>query len=286
MDIEKFMLEFLKENNYEITEDNNFKYFIYDNSDKCMSKEDLSKIFYSKNPNDKFYEIVFELYDEYEQINYFIDTIKYTYPNIYKEFSNEIEEWTTKHINIEYPIEYFLNYKYLTDIVIDTGDGNFDYTLNCIPQYNKNIENEASIVWLARVNGYSKKQLENAVKNEELNKSKFLKSVFEELSNCSSQMNALVFFVEMTLKELIDMYNYQNIKYIKISQNTKVGLCDFCCGAGGLLGIHLEKDIVIPTKYINSCLPDKMQRYGVKDIYGINDTLWKYGKVIEIRKEN
>ena len=91
----------------------------------------------------------------------------------------------------------------------------------------------------------------------------------------------LLFFVEMSLKELIDFHSGK-IDSIKLSKDTSVGLYDSWQGAGGVLEICLENDIYVPSKIIHICLPDGIWNYGIGDIYGCDNTLWESGDIISL----
>jgi len=285
---EKFIVKCLEENGYEIHKDKTFSYEIYDDSDKMLDKKYLRQIIESKDPYAEFNEIIYNIYDDCGCIDDILDLICLYYPEKYKEYDDEIRDWICEHICIKYPIDDYLNCKYPVDIIIDTGDENYDYVLNCVyPHYNgcadDKIENEASLLWLAKANGYSNKQLKDARKKENFGNSRFLESVYEEILNCTSHMNALVFLVEMSLKDIIDFHSQKNIKNIEISKETKTGLYDCWNGAGSLLEIVLEKDIAIPKKYISTCWPDKMRGYGIADIYGVNEEFWQKGGIKKVR---
>jgi hypothetical protein len=172
--------------------------------------------------------------------------------------------------------------------------------LNCVyPHYNgtygETIDENASILWLAKQQGYKKSDLNKALRNEEYKDSKLLKSIRTEIVNCSSHMNVLTFCVEMTLEEAINLnnrikeeeplnksYNPKERKgkdCITISKDTTCGLYDPWSGAGSVLEIELEKDVVLPLKYIDSALPD-----GCRGSYSINEVycptnIWRNGKV-------
>lgn len=62
----------------------------------------------------------------------------------------------------KYPTDEYLEQEVNVDIRIDTGDANYDFTLNAIyPHYNgrkgDDIDDRASLVWLAKTQGYSKR---------------------------------------------------------------------------------------------------------------------------------
>ena len=87
-------------------------------------------------------------------------------------------------------------------IRIDTGDGNVDYTANMlcdgIVEGKHSLPDNASLVWLAKTQGYTKKQLEDVLAGKETN-SVFLKSVYDEVMNCESDIRQLVFLVNLSI---------------------------------------------------------------------------------------
>lgn len=270
-----------------------FEIQIQPEQENLLDKNYLSKIIYADNPLEEFYEIINLFYDNSYSVymDYFFDEFlksRKLYGEIDEDEKEKIFDYLHDNIMINYPYENYLEAMYSVNIIVDTGDGNYDYTLNCVyPHYNgridENINNSASIVWLAKQNGYTKRQLNKALKFEEFYESKFLKSIFQELINCTSHMNALSFFVEMTLKDIIALnMKKEKIKFIKLCKDTKCGLIDTWNGAGGMLDIVLEGDIKIKGEFISSIFPDCVICYGIKDIYGIDDYLWKQGKVLEI----
>ena len=62
---------------------------------------------------------------------------------------------------------------------------------------------------------------------------------------------------------------------IAIPKETTCGLFDAWDGAGGLLGIELVRDFHLPKKFIEDIIPDDALRYGIKDVYGTDETLWE-----------
>jgi hypothetical protein len=135
------------------------------------------------------------------------------------------------------------------------------------------------------------------LKKEEFKESKFLKSIHTELINCGSQINALVFLASMTMQELIDLneaikedakndekskYGYTTVdmrhgtRTITISKDTECGLYDAWSGGGSVLEIALDKDVVLPMRFIDSAKMDGMRgRYGIASVYGVCSSLWR-----------
>ena len=199
------------------------------------------------------------------------------------------------------PSKHYLGQKVCVDIIVDTGDENYDYVSNDMyPHYNGRIEDtipeEASILWLARQQGYKKRQLNSAMRHGEFFGSELLKSLRAEVHNCSTHMNALAFFVEMTVEQLFDLqealkdntkkdpplkkdeyrcvWERKGRRKIIIDKSAVCGLYDNWSGAGSVLDIKLEKDVVLPMKYISTALPDGGRGYGVASIYGVCSSMW------------
>jgi len=266
-----------------------------------LCEETVKKIMQSDHPLDYFYEFINEVYlqeefryeeevlnilEKDEEIQRLVGLIDYSLVHVLREI-----------FYVNYPYEYFLNEDVQVDIIVDTGDLNYDYTLNCVyPHYNgtrnEEIEDAASIVWLTKQQGYTKADLENALYNKTYKDSKYLKSLVSEVANCTSCMNALVFCVEMSLKKLIELNERidnerklnglkerKGTDFIKIEKSVVCGLYDCWNGAGSMLDIELEKDVELPIEYIDTALPDGARGYGINNIYGVLD-IWKYGKVV------
>lgn len=204
------------------------------------------------------------------------------------------------------PEEHFLNQEFQVNIMVDTGDGNYDYVLNSVyPAYcgyfNERIDDKASIVWLTKRLGYTKTQLKKALRSEEAidyNKKGpdgFLRSMLKEVVNISSHMNTLTFLVKMSLGELIELNRLIKLQerngryydatkrpycgYIILEKGTETGLYDPWNGAGSLFEIELEKDIRLPVRFIRSALPDGGDGYSVGSVYGMCESAWCSGGV-------
>lgn len=186
-------------------------------------------------------------------------------------------------------------------IRIDTGDGNVDYTANMlcdnIIKGEYVLPNESSLIWLAKTQGYSRHQLEDVLAGKETN-SVFLKSVYDEVMNCESDIRQLVFLINLndtTIKiiqdcwfddedetryddkyEVYEWFDYETVckpklESVKLRRGTTCGLVNLFNGGGSILGIELEHDIEIPAKYIHDIESDyRPNYYPIWDIYGID----------------
>ena len=109
-------------------------------------------------------------------------------------------------------------------------------------------------------------------------------------------MNALTFFVEMTVEQLFDLqeaikdnekkdpplkkdeyrcvWERKGRRKIILDKKAVCGLYDTWNGAGSILEIKLEKDVVLPMKYISTAWPDGGRGYSLASAYGICSDMW------------
>lgn len=192
------------------------------------------------------------------------------------DLDEEIREVLLEIAPVDPPMEKYLKAVYEADIFVDTGDANYDFASNLVyPHYDgrqgERIQKEFCLGYLARWQGYGKRELYRVLNGE--NGDKFEKSCYDELLNCTTSVNQLVFLRQMTLEELI-AWKHERTS-IAISKSTTCGLFDTWNGAGGLLGIELARDFRLPSKFIEDIIPDDSLRYGIKNVYGTDETLWE-----------
>ena len=205
---------------------------------------------------------------------------------------NELAYWV-------YPEDYFLKQEFNVDIMLDTGDGNYDFTLNSpypcwYGDYNARLDEKSSLLWLSQQQGYNKTQLWKALREGDMRDPKgFLQSCRVECANLPSAMAAVTFLVRMTLARLIELNRCVRLQdrnghfydatmnpdcgTVTLGKDTMCGLFDAWSGGGSALEIQLEKDVEIPIRYIWSALPDGCGygRYGVGDVYGMCGSAWQ-----------
>lgn len=258
-----------------------FEYDIYVDYHDEISDRDVKKISQADDKNEAFYETL----DEYS-----LDSMDYEFRNTmeviekywddefgdFDEYRDYIIDWVEQHVSFNFPYDHFLKQNVYVNVIVNTGDGNHDYTLNNFLSYNaredEEIDEESSILWLVKQQGYSKEQLINTETNGDYLNSQFLKSVVQELHNVTTHMNALAFFVKMSLKDFIEFSNNENPLTLK--SNSACGLYDCWSGAGSVLQIALENDVVVPVEYIEAHI-DGTRGYGIDEIYGMSGGFWK-----------
>lgn len=304
--IAKIISDIIIEKTYCDYHDGYFTCDVYADYRDCAEDDTIIKWCKSDNPRDAFYEDMAEWYLESEWYceDDVIKCVKENwnsseYP--YDDNQEFIEDWIKEHLAVNLPYDHYLKQSVCVDIVVDTGDENYDYVSNDVyPHYNARVNDvvpeEASILWLARQQGYKKCQLNRALRYGEYSDSKLLKSIRTEVLNCSTHMNALTFFVEMTLEELFDLqealkdngkndpalekkayrcvWERKGRRKIVIDKSAVCGLYDNWSGGGSILEIELEKDIVLPMKYISTAWPDGGRGYAVTKVYGVSHSMW------------
>lgn len=190
---------------------------------------------------------------------------------------DELEDWLSNnlydYVDIHPDYNHFEEQGIKTILLLDTGDANYDFTLN--PSYANNYkieDDKASIVWLVEQQGHSKDELIKALEDEKSD-NKFMQSVMEECYNTSSSMNALVFLGKLTLGQLLDVDNNSSVV---VNKSAMCGLVDTWAGGGSLLGIELEKDVVVPSNIVYYFGADGSNGgYSIDSIYGLVGSVWK-----------
>lgn len=260
-------------------EDGYFVCKIYADYRDELSDKAIKTIVQAKEPMETFYDMFSWFDTESEETFELLKTVEKHWDDSngsYEDYRNDVLEIINEIVLFEFPYDHYLNQDVNVNVLVNCGDGNYVYTLNNFASYNavKNevINNESSILWLLKQQGYSKRQLNNVVRKEEFYDSIFLKSVYEECINVSTHMNALAFFVRMTLKEYLEYL--QSPTDIQLSKDSVCGLYDCWNGAGGPLSINLEKPVVIPQKYIQMHI-DGCRGHGIASIYGVSNSFWK-----------
>ena len=219
---------------------------------------------------DKVTERLEEIFGESLDINDYQD-------EVYFMISDFLEK---ENYQIIYPDDFYYNEIELGfNVVLDTGDGNYDFTLNSIDDLDESpvLDEKSSLLWLIKQQGYQLSDIKDYAPEN-----KFLSSVENELLNVYRGMNTVTFFVKMNLNQYLSIQEKLNGKddfNLVIPKNTVCGLIDYWNGSGSLLEIDLEKDVIIPKQYIWKLSTDNnIDRYGASEIYGFyeNDSsLWK-----------
>lgn len=267
-----------------------YEFFPYYNDSLCDS--DVKSILDKESRNekfDKFYEIIEDAYEqardevfcEYKlKISSELDNQGLEYD------SDDLIDYLNEVLYFEYPYSHFMDTTVYANLLLDVGDANYDFSVNDL-RFNEDeeIADESAILWVAKQQGYSKEQLQAAIFRCEFGGSKFLETIQEEVDN-AYYMNAFTFLFKMTLGELME-FDKENIESIKIDKSTTCGLVDFWYGAGGPIEVILEKDIEVPSRFIDSFTYDGGRgQHSIYDIYGPTREIWNGSYTIVKKSED
>lgn len=200
---------------------------------------------------------------------------------------------------VDYDESHFLDQNICVNLVLDTGDCNYDFTLNTpIRNYwyrdSTTFDDDSSLLWLVRQQGYRKSEIVKALKAQNgYPEDKFLRSVVEEIENAPNMMNEVVFLVSMTLRKWFELrrefkqeeagtvkyYPRQSRGrgYIVLDKGVTCGLYNPWNGGGSLLNIKLSHDVKLPLRYIHWYGYDGEQGYSIQSIWGCGKDLWVDG---------
>ena len=269
-----------------------------------------------KNKNEKPIDVIMDyissFYEDYEDY-YWKEEIKSIAKMANVDFDeikddDDFREIVNEERYYTPPYDHWLDQEVCMDLVINSGDADFDFGSNgCIPpHYNGDLDywdNEAcqaaSILWFIDKQDGNREDFkkflewnfddnENSVCpfKENIWENKLYNSCFDELNNCGSHMNELIFLTKMTVKEWAEtVENIRNGKPITIKAGTTAGLFDEWMGGGSILELPMVKDIEVKTEEIFKFEPDAALRYNVVDVYCPTEKMWEIGRPWEPNKE-
>ena len=293
---------------YQRQPDGTFRYEIFADYRDVMDAKEATEILRSADPIYMLYDRLNEWYQECQI--YLADELEDDvreklaafYPDGFTdEDKDDIHDILTEKVCFELPVKHFLSQSFRVNIMVDTGDGNYDYTLNSVypswyGDHKSRIDNKAGIVWLAKSQGYTKTRLWKALREGDMaNPKGFLESMRVEVANIASAMCTVTFLVEMTLENLIELNRLIRLQdrnghfydatmnpycgYIILGKDTETGLYDPWNGGGSCFEIELEQDVKLPVKYIRSALPDGGDGHSIESVYGMCGSVWQRGGV-------
>lgn len=198
--------------------------------------------------------------------------------------------------------------EYLDSIVnvnlwVDTGDGECDFTYNTVcpssfvidrwdysdVTYTAPLNNKASIVWLAKQQGYTKEILKKHLYGE-ASFSYCLYSIMDEVNNQYSVINPLCFTMGMKLKDLIiivelKQWHKETGKWGGYLILNKDAVCGFYEHSGncGLMEICLEQDVKLQIKYLFTIyIDDKEDLDSLYNTWEDHERFWENQSLMRI----
>jgi hypothetical protein len=298
-------------------ENGNYVYKFYADYRDELSDHDMANILESDVPESVLEELLWDTYDESrtEVLDELSDKAStYIEEKYRKALGNKTVELDDDErqqvfdiiedrVYMDYDIDHYLDQDVNIDLAIDTGDGNYDYTLNCTyPAYggSDTIDPHSSLAFLAESQGYSMEDLRRALLEGEYrvtpsflaNPLSFLESVRQEVINETGSINRLTVLLKMPLRDAIKVnerireaektghdshpWERPDCGSLTIGKNATLGLFDPWNGGGSTFEIELEKDLELPIKYVHSALPDMKQHgeYSIREVYGMCSSAW------------
>lgn len=286
--------------------DKDFGIEIYtDYRDRELSVDTIRDIFNSDCPQERFNEILDEwVADNYPyQMDFLISAIKEYLSDEEKEFFDDNEDEITDYIRETVYFYYNsddFNNELLVNIMVDCGNGNYDYACDNILNYcgSEEIQDESSVLWLSKTQDKEADLRELCQKafNGEFESSEspqgFVETSVQELENFPGNMGTVTFLVRMKLKDIFKILEIQKEEfdpnaqydprlnksesYLLLGKETQCGIFDPWTGAGSCMEIQLEKDVKLPIKYAELCVDGcKMHGYDVQEVYCMMESCWK-----------
>lgn len=291
--------------------DGTFIYEIYADYRDEMDSKTAIRILQTPDPMCAFWEQLDEWYDDYvwrlrseleQELERELTAADGAFPEgLPDDAADLLRDLLQELVEYQLPEEHYLKQTFRVDVMVDTGDGNYDYTLNSVypcwyGSYDGRIDGRAGIVWLAKAQGYTNAQPRRALRLGDMRDPEgFLQSMRVELANLASAMSTVTFLVEMTLGDLMELNRLIRLQdrnghfydarknpycgYIILDKNTETGLYDPWHGGGSCFEIQLEKDVRLPVKYIRSALPDGGDGIAVEKVYGMCGSAWQKGGI-------
>lgn len=262
---------------------------LYASYDDRISSRQLADIIEAEDPEETFKRTIMQQWED--AVDYCIWEAAKTIASRLEEDPSEIAEIIRDKTEAGYPLDHYMKQTYKVPVMLNTGDGNSDFTLNDIGPGVKPDE-RASVIWLVKQQGHTVEELEAAMSDETgSDKDSFISSVWQEIEECPSGMSVVTFLVEMTAEDILRINAAMKKKdpagKVVLKNTTMCGLFAPWSGAGSLLEIGLEKDVEIPVEYIWSCTPDLPRSrtgwwYGVDETYGLVGSAWTRGGIKKI----
>lgn len=281
VDLDTLCLDFLDQYGWLEKKDGYYLYEVTPYNDYFDAKQ-VADILDKCHSVDEFKEEIDSAYDYYDE--YYYDLLKdfgeYLEKAGIEDYDEDLaQEALFNYLAISADYDYWLDDEYRAHIIIDTGDANYDFSLNPNNSYyspedfgldDEEVLQYASLVWLVKQQGHTVDELKSVLAGNKSD-NKFMDSVADEVFNATSSLNAVCFLCKATLRQLLE---FKPTDTITISKCYMCGLFDPINGGGSVLDVNIEKPVVIPGNIVGDFGVDAGgSRYGydVDDVYGLTD---------------
>lgn len=138
-----------------------------------------------------------------------------------------------------------------------------------------------ALSYLVNQQGHSVVEVCDAVRGEQP-ESDFIASVAEELAEHVIDAGALCALLEMDGEQMMGFLGEWNrpVDYLVLPKGTTIGVYSEMHGAGGRLGVRLERDAVLPMAMCHSFTVEGqsgVDGYTVDSCYGLSESCWRAG---------
>lgn len=161
MELKELVCSVLDKDDILIKGEYEYVYKFYANRDDKLDYKTALDICESYYPYEQFYSLMGDWYEycEYDAISHYFELVsKKVFEAGIDASDDEIRDLLYELIVFEYPEEHYLNQEFNVNIILDTGDGNYDFIKNNLDK-NGDIHPSSFLLWLANQQGYSKEQL-------------------------------------------------------------------------------------------------------------------------------
>ena len=258
--------------------------------------ENVEQLLEKYDTTDKFVNMIVDSYDESanEIYNNCANDILEMF-DLDEEVRDDVNELVYEYLEIEYPVEEFLNQEVKVNILCNFyNELNTDFTDNgwlrwLLQSQGYRLKDYPALKSLAEWrclvpagNGCYKDPNDTDELKEELKKdkykNKFINSIVDELINLYHEyMRSFTLLGKMTIKEYF-AFKEGNLKTIYFKKDIMCGLFNAWNGCGSILEIQLEKDIKINVKNIFHIQVENIKNdypsYTVNDVYGLVGSCW------------
>lgn len=220
----------------------------------------------------------------------------------FKDFNTAIPEQTGDAAEIlsmfgctgwQIDLPAFLSHDYKLNIMLATpAELNFDMSSIADAYNNPDLfkhddaefieASDNALTYLIHQQGYTVKNVIEAVMNEKETGNTFIDSVADEINNLTYSINELTILVNCGGQELLEIFDKIALNAadnLEISTNATIGLFNEWSGAGSILGINLEKPLIVPISMIKNiqieCRSKNKFSYTVDDVYGLTGQAWR-----------
>ena len=191
----------------------------------------------------------------------------------------EIQNYIYQEYDYDFNIDGLIKNSTVEHCYFTIGDSNWDNDYHKFQFLAKNLKNDlvdkeelkssiekTKLPILINSQGYN---VEDLLDNKKLEKSKFLKSLKEEMYDYITDLSGMELTFAIDNLEFKNLLSSLESDYIHISKETSLGLFNKVNGCGSGLNVELEKDIDIPKSIITTLNIKNNSYYSPKKVYGI-----------------